>query len=224
MNTLIILVHGDDAPDVRSDEYRFAAAVQRAVTGSAAVAILRPGHADRLGNRSPGDPGLGAGDSYDPARTAAIEGAVARIKAGYPKARVVMVGDDGGAAIVADLAGLRPGLFDGMVLVGCPCSLPEWRAHMAKRAAGAGWGAPVASLDPLKAAGGIAPDLRAAVLVGAQDAVTPVKLSRAYAEALVLRGIATDYRIVPGEGHDLLNHAEVLAATQRLAASLPRRN
>ena len=43
------------------------------------------------------------------------------------------------------------------------------------------------------------------------------------AEALALRGIATDYRIVPGKGHDLLDDPEVLAATQRLAASLPRK-
>jgi acetyl esterase/lipase len=66
------------------------------------------------------------------------------------------------------------------------------------------------------------PGLRAAVLVGADDRITPVKFSRAYAEALTLRGIATDYRIVPGKGHDLLNDPEVLAATQRLAAALPR--
>jgi hypothetical protein len=56
-----------------------------------------------------------------------------------------------------------------------------------------------------------------------REAITPVKFSRASANALALRGIATDYRIVLRKGDDLLNDQEVLAAPQRLAASLPRK-
>jgi len=39
-----------------------------------------------------------------------------------------------------------------------------------------------------------------------------------------LRGIATDYRIVPGKGHALLDDPEVLAATTRLAAALAKKS
>ena len=92
---------------------------------------------------------------------------------------------------------------------------------MSKSSGDAGWKHWVRSFDPLKTAGGIPPTLRAAVLVGAEDQVTPVRFSRAYAEALTLRGIATDYRIVPDRGHDLLSDPAVLAATRRLAAELP---
>ena len=83
--------------------------------------------------------------------------------------------------------------------------------------------AAVDSLDPLKFAGGVSVTLRVAVLVGAEDRITPVELSRAYVEALTLRGIGTDYRIVPGKGHDLLGDPETLSALTRLAASLPEK-
>ncbi|RYD94631.1 MAG: hypothetical protein EOP61_21300 [Sphingomonadales bacterium] len=212
VRTLIIVVHGEGQPN----HYRFAQAAAAAVPASAAIALLRPGYTDGAGKISPGDRGAETGDNYTADRLDAVGDSIAALKQRYPNARTVLVGDSGGAVIAADLAGIRPGLFDGMVLVGCPCALPEWRKLMK-------WDGEVASLDPLKTAGGIMPGLRAAVLVGADDKIAPVKFSRAYAEALTLRGIATDYRIVPGKGHDLLDDAEVLAATQRLAASLPRK-
>ncbi|MCW3835420.1 alpha/beta hydrolase [Sphingomonas canadensis] len=223
VRTLVVVLHGDAAPGTRGDELAFAAASQQAVPDSAAVTILRPGYSDAKGNKSPGDPGNATGDSYDAPRLADVERTIARLRAAYPRARVVLVGDDGGAAIAANLAGLHPALVDGIVLAGCPCSLPEWRAHMAKRTGNKAWSAATASLDPLKTAGGVSPALRAAVLVGADDPLIPVRFARAYAESLVLRGVATDYRILPGKGHDLLGDPEVLAATVRLAASLPEK-
>ena len=212
VQTLIVVLHGEGQPD----HYRFAEAAARAVPASAAVAILRPGYADAAGKSSPGERGTETGDNYTAGHIGAVGDSIAALRQRYPNARTVIVGDAGGAVIAADLAGIRPELVDGMVLVGCPCTLPEWRKLMK-------WDGQVASLDPLQIAGGIRPGLRAAVLVGADDKITPVKFSRAYAEALTLRGIATDYRIVPGKGHDLLDDPEVLAATQRLAASLPRK-
>ncbi|MES2986291.1 MAG: alpha/beta hydrolase [Pseudomonadota bacterium] len=212
VRTLIVVLHGEGQPS----HYRFAQAAAAAVPGSAAVAILRPGYADAAGKASPGERGTETGDNYTADRIDAVGDSIAALRQRYPNARTLIVGDSGGAVIAANLAGIRPGLVDGMVLVGCPCALPEWRKLMK-------WNGEVASLDPLKTAGGIMPGLRAAVLVGAEDKITPVKFSRAYAEALTLRGIATDYRIVPGKGHDLLNDPEVLATTQRLAASLPRK-
>ncbi|WP_404338156.1 alpha/beta hydrolase [Sphingomonas sp. MMS12-HWE2-04] len=221
--TLIVVLHGDGDAAARSDHYRFAAEAARAVPESAAVALLRPGYGDARGNRSPGERGTDTGDNFTSDRIAAVGDAIVALRHRYGEARVVIVGDAGGAAIAANLAGIRPGLIDGMVLVGCPCTLPEWRALMKAQAPAGGWGSQVASLDPLKTAGGVAPSLRVAVLVGADDKVTPAALSRAYAEALALRGVATDYRIVPGKGHDLLNDPEVLAATTRLAAALPKK-
>ena len=213
VRTLIVVLHGDETPN----HYRFAKAAAQLIPGAAAIAILRPGYADEAGHSSPGESGA-AGDNYTPDRIAAVGDAIARLRARYPRAQTIVVGDAGGAAMAANLAGVRPSLIDGMVLVGCPCTLGEWRRHMNRASP-----AIAASLDPLKTAGGIQPALRAAVLVGADDKVTPIAFSRAYAEALTLRGIATDYRILPGRGHGLLDDPEVLAATQRLAAALPKK-
>ncbi|WP_240953681.1 lysophospholipase [Sphingomonas sp. G-3-2-10] len=221
VRTLIVILHGDGSPSIRTDEYAFAAAAVRAIPQSVAIAVLRPGYEDSRGKRSVGDRGSDTGDNYTGDRLGLVGDAILALKRRYPAARILVVGDEGGAAIAANLAGLRPGIFDGMVLVGCPCTLPEWRTHMARTTSNPAWSAPVTSLDPLKTAGGIRPGLRAAILVGADDKITPARFSRSYAEALSLRGIATDYRIVPGKGHDLLGDPEVLAATTRLAASIP---
>ncbi|WP_448663732.1 alpha/beta fold hydrolase [Sphingomonas sp. CJ20] len=219
VRTLIVVLHGDG----RVDHYGFAEAAARAIPGSVAVALLRPGYSDAGGHHSPGTHGTDTGDNYTPDHIAIVGDSIAALRRRYPQAHVVVVGDEGGAVIAANLAGMRPTLFDGMVLVGCPCTLPEWRRYMARKSPGSAWSAQVTSLDPLKTAGGILPSMRVAVLVGADDKITPIPFSRAYAEALTLRGIATDYRIVPGKGHDLLGDPEVLAATQRLAAALPKR-
>lgn len=221
VRTLIVVLHGDGGPETRSDHYRFAESVTQAIPNSAAVALLRPGYGDAAGNHSPGQAGLGFGDDYTQERIDAVAQSLGILRRRFATARLILVGDSGGAAIAADIAGMRPDLIDAMVLVGCPCALPEWRKGMQKQPHGAAWATPVASLDPLKTAGGVMPGLRAAVLVGADDKITPPPLSRAYAEALALRGIATDLRIVPARGHDLLNDPEVLAATTRLAAALP---
>jgi pimeloyl-ACP methyl ester carboxylesterase len=223
VRTLVIVIHANGAPGTRPDEIAFAQSAATAIPRSAVVALLRPGQQDSKGHVSPGDAGTGHGDDFAPWHIGRVETAILAEQRRYPQARTILVGDGEGAAIAANLAGLRPDMIDAMVLVGCPCALPEWRTHMAQRTRKAEWRAPVASLDPLKSAGGIRAGLRAAVLVGANDTTTPVKLSRAYAEALALRGIATDFRIVPGKGHDLLGDAETLSALTRIAAAFPEK-
>jgi pimeloyl-ACP methyl ester carboxylesterase len=224
VETLVMVLHGDGSTSARPDHAGFAAAAARAIPRSASVALLRSGYADATGRASSAERGSGNGDNYTPERIAMVGDSVDALRRRYPNARTILVGDSGGAAIAANLAAIRPDLVDGMVLVSCPCSLSEWRRHMQARAPEEQWNEAVGSLDPLKTAGGILGSLRAALLVGSDDAVTLVRFSRAYAEALTLRGVATDYRIVPGKGHDLLDDPEVLAATQRLAASLPRKS
>ncbi|PKP89934.1 MAG: hypothetical protein CVT77_16425, partial [Alphaproteobacteria bacterium HGW-Alphaproteobacteria-16] len=205
-----------------ADTSAFAAALAAAAPSSAVVTLLRPGYADPVGNVSPGTRGRGVGDDYTAERIAAVGDTIATLRSRHRRARIVAIGEGGGAAIVADLAGLRPGLLDGMVLVSCPCALPEWRRHMATRAKPpAPWREKVDSLDPLQTAGGVAPTLRAAILTGAKDSSALPRFSRSYAEALSLRGIATDFRILPDKGANILNDPQVIEASRRLAAALP---
>ena len=221
--TLIFIVHDDGDPGARSDEAAFAQAAVRAIPDTTSITLLRPGFRDAKGNASSGEHGTGKGDNFTADRLARLYARIEGMKRRSPNARVILVGDGGGAALVADLAGLHPEVAHAILLVGCPCALPEWRSHMADRTGDPAWKAVVSSLDPLKFAGGVSTTLRVAVLVGADDAVTPVALSRAYVEALTLRGIGTDYRIVPARGHDLLGDPETMSALTRLAATMPEK-
>ncbi len=221
---LYVVVHGDGQGGTAIDTTSFARSLALAEPGNAVVRLLRPGYADDAGNQSPGVRGMGVGDDYTPDRIAAVGDTIAALRARNRRARVVAIGEGGGAAIVANLAGLRPDLIDGMVLVSCPCALPEWRRYMAGREKPAQpWRDKVASLDPLQTAGGIAPDLRAALVSGADDKAVPAKFARSYAEALSLRGIATDFRILPNRASHILGDPDVVAASRRLAAALPRK-
>lgn len=219
--TLIVVLHGDAPFAKPSYQYDFARAAAAAVPGSVAVGLLRPGYEDPAGKRSPGVRGTTTGDNYTPDRIGAVVASIRQLQRRYRSARTILVGHSGGAAIAADLAGTYPGLIDGMILVSCPCELPEWRQHMKAVSPTPLWDQPVGSLDPIMLVGGIPAKLRTAVLVGSDDKTTPVAFSRAYAEALSLRGIATDYRIVPGKDHELLGDPEVIGALQRMAAALP---
>ncbi|WP_343518878.1 hypothetical protein [Sphingomonas sp.] len=221
--TLFVLVHGDGAAGTEIDISGFAKSLASAEPTSAVVRLLRPGYADGAGNQSPGARGAGAGDDYTSDRIAVVGDTIAVLRQRYRGARVVAIGEGGGAAIVANLAGLRSDLIDGMVLVSCPCALPEWRRYMAGREKpGDAWRAKIDSLDPLQTAGGIAPTLRAALISGADDKTVPARFARSYAEALSLRGIATDFRILPEQGSHVLSDPQVIEATRRLASALPR--
>lgn len=221
--TLLVVLHGDAPTEKPGYQYDFARTLAARIPESRVVALLRPGYEDPDGNRSPGDRGLTTGDNYTLDRLDAVSDSLRRLRARYPHARLILIGHSGGAAMAADLAGTRPELIDGLLLAACPCSLPEWRQHMKARMPSAPFDQPVRSLDPLQTVGGAPLDLRAALIVGADDPITPPKFSRAYAEALALRGIATDYRVLPGKGHEILDDPEVLSAAERLAAALPRK-
>ncbi len=218
VRTLVLVLHGDGDGLVPADFVQAAHRIADAVPGTRAVALLRPGYRDAAGNASPGERGGIGGDSYTADRIAVVADSIAAWRARYPQARTVLVGQSGGAAMAAALAGLRPGLVDGIVLAGCPCMLPEWRRYRAKRG-GRDFSIPVTSFDPLMTVGGVAPSTRVTLLVGADDAETPQRFSRAYAEALALRGIATDYRVLPGRGHELLADGDLIDAVRRIAAA-----
>ncbi len=222
--TLYVVVHGDGVR-TKIDTSAFAKTLAATEPASAVVRLLRPGYSDGAGGQSPGTRGASGTDDYSAERIAAVGDAIAALKTRYRRARVVAIGEAGGAIVVANLAGLRPGLLDGIVLVSCPCALPEWRKYIAAREPDEPrWKEKLVSLDPLQTAGGIQPGLRAAILIGGADTRVPARFSRSYAEALSLRGIATDFRIIPDRTAPVLDDPQVIEAARRLAAALPRRS
>lgn len=222
VRTLIVLLHGDSADTPPSYQYSAARAFAAAVPDSAVVALLRPGYTDGAGHQSPGERGLATGDNYTADRIAAVAEAILDLRHRYKHARVILAGHSGGAAIAANLAGMYSGRVDGLLLVSCPCMLKEFRAGMKKRMPDTPFDQPVSSFDPMGTVGGVAPTTRAAIVVGQKDEIAPPKLSRGYAEALTLRGIATDFRIVPNQGHEILEDPETIAALRQLAQALEK--
>ncbi|WP_235513255.1 MULTISPECIES: alpha/beta hydrolase [unclassified Sphingomonas] len=224
VRTLVLVLHGDGDGEVPASFAGSAQHLADAIPHARVVALLRPGYHDAAGHHSPGSRGGIGGDAYTADRIAAVADTIRSWRTRYPQARTILVGQSGGAAMAAALAGLRPGLVDGAVLAGCPCMLPEWRKFRAKQGHG-GFAVPVASFDPLMTVGGVAPATRIALLVGADDGDTPQRFSRPYAEALALRGIATDYRVLPGRGHELLDDPDLIDAVRRMSADpAPRQN
>ncbi|TKD52219.1 alpha/beta hydrolase [Sphingomonas baiyangensis] len=214
----MVLVHDDDRSGVAPDYAAFARAAVARVPGSAFVTVLRPGYGDKAGRRSAGETAGAHGNGYTRDRIEQVAASIEVLRRRYPNARTVLIGDGGGAAIVANLAGLRPMLADAMLLAACPCALPEWRTMMAKT--DPAFAQPVQSLDPLQTVGGVAPGLRAAIVVGEDDKVTPPALSRTYAEALALRGIATEFTRLPGQDHEILDDPVLLQILAELAEAV----
>lgn len=221
VRTLVVVLHADsDASIPPADS--FAQATARALPGSMTIALRRPGYADAAGRRSPGERGRGNGDGYTRERVGEVARSLIALRKRYRRANLILAGEGGGAALAANLVGIYPTLADGLLLASCPCALPEWRRAMAKREPGTGFDQPVTSLDPLQTIGGVPAAMRAVVLVGGDDKTGLARFSRTYAEALALRGIAVDFRILPGRGSEsILADREVSEALKRLATSLP---
>jgi pimeloyl-ACP methyl ester carboxylesterase len=223
VRTLAVVLHADGDTSI-APAYSFTEATAKALTGSTSIALLRPGYADTTGRRSPGERGRANGDGYTRERVGEVARSLIALRKRYRRAKLILIGEGGGAAIAANLVGIYPTLADGLLLVSCPCALPEWRRTMAKRSPNAGFDQPVTSLDPLQTIGGVSPALRAAVLVGADDPAGLARYSRTYAEALALRGIAVDFRILPARPSSaVLSEPEVADALKRLATSLPEK-
>lgn len=221
VRTLVVVLHGDADTSI-APTYSFAQSTAGVLSGSTTIALLRPGYADETGRRSPGERGAGNGDGYTRERIGEVARSLIDLRKRYRRANIILVGEGGGAALAANLVGIYPTLADGVLLASCPCALPEWRRAMARQQPGSGFDQPVDSLDPLQTIGGVPAALRAAVLVTGDAPNGLARYSRTYAEALALRGIAVDFRLLPKANEDsLLADPELTAALQRLASSLP---
>lgn len=213
--TAVVILHDDVAGDAPVDRAALAERAAAAVPAGAAVLLLRPGYAAPDGTRSDGERGDGIGDGYGPDAIRLVGESLRSIRAKYADARIVLLGEGGGAALAANVASARPQLVDAMLLVDCPCALPEWRKARARK--DKRFAAPVDSLDPLQTAGGIMSRTR----VGMLSREDMSRYARPYAEALALRGIATEYRETTDPAATTLDDPELLDMLSRLARPAP---
>jgi pimeloyl-ACP methyl ester carboxylesterase len=215
VQNLIVIVHADLPEGQPVDYAAFARRAAEAVPGGASVVLMRPGYAGADGATSPGIRNRGIGDGYSADAARQLGRSVQALRARYRHAKIILVGDGGGAVIAANLAAMQPALVDSMMLIGCPCALPEWRKLMAR--GDRAFAESVDSLDPLQTVGGLASHARVAVVSGGDKARVPARIVRLYAEALALRGIAVDYRQLDADGPALLEDPEITVLLARLA-------
>ncbi|QCK87424.1 alpha/beta hydrolase [Phreatobacter aquaticus] len=191
--TLAVFVHGDVSSGGPADYmYRYAQSFAAGRRDVAAVALLRPGYYDRVGNRSAGSDG-GRRDTFDAGSIRTIAGAIRELKAKYGAQRVIALGHSGGAGVLGVIAGNSGGLLNGVVLASCPCDVQAWRAS---RGSGRGF----SSLSPVDYISGVPSSTAIVAVTGAGDTNTRPALAEDYVARARAAGRNARVEIVAG-GH-----------------------
>lgn len=192
--TLAIYFHGD-VPSGRPVDFSFGIAKAVAIRGANAVVLIRPGFRG-AGRRSSGS---ATHDQFWFARRGIDEiesmgEAVARLKAYHRAKRLVLMGSSGGALIAGVLLGLRPDLVDAVLLISCPCDVPQLLFEK-------GFRSPDFTQSPHKWLEKANPKAKIVAVSGSADRTTPPQLVEQYIEAAKARGHDAQLLIVPGGGH-----------------------
>ena len=219
--TLVLVLHGD-LLDASPPTYHYVFSQRAAAARDNVIvaAVLRPGYADEVGDRSDGERGLLVGDNYTAEVVDVIAGVISDLRPRFGASRVVVVGHSGGAAIAAALLGRHPAASDGALLVACPCNVAAWRRHMHSVRGGDEWLGPVDAVSPITVVEHVSPSVRVRMVVGADDETAPEELTVEYAEALQARAVDVAVTVAPGLGHNILLRPIVLAELQQLIASV----
>lgn len=186
---MAVFLHGDVSSG-RSADYMLSSAQRfvNDVPGAHAVVLLRPGYFDRDGRVSAGSD-CGRRDCYTETVVAVVSAAIATLKLRFGIRTIYALGHSGGSAILGNLIGRQPRLFNGVVLTSCPCDIRAWKP---------GW---KDSLSPLDVADQIPKDLAVIAVTGRGDENTAPAIARRYVD--VLKAAGRDATLILIEGtHD----------------------
>ena len=192
--TLAIYFHGD-VPSGRPVDFVFGIAKAVAVRGANAVVLIRPGFRG-AGRRSSGTATHDQFSFMSRGRDEieSIGVAVARLKAHHRAKRLVLMGSSGGALIAGVLLGLRPDLVDAVLLISCPCDVPQLLFEKGRSSS-------EFTQSPHKWLEKANPKAQIVAISGSADRNTPPHLVEQYIEAAKARGHDAQFLIVPGGGH-----------------------
>ena len=169
--TIVIYLHGDTGHR-KVGSYMVDEASNVAESNSViGVAILRPGVADKHGNRSPGVQDA-SDDNKTPQNNAAVANTIKYLKGKYKASRVVGVGHSGGSIMLASIIGLYPNLLDAVVLASTVCDIPPYRI---KRKGVNRW---TRSQSAKNYAQNISPDTVIRIITGELDGNTLVEFAK----------------------------------------------
>lgn len=208
---LIITLHGDVSGSKSAPAdymYQFASLLSRRHPEATVVGMLRPGYFDSEGRQSPGT-NYERWDQYTAQNNKAVADTIRNLKAVLNPKRVVVLGHSGGAAQLANVIALHPGVVDGAVLIACPCDLVQWRINRRPMAR---------SQSPIKYVDKVPKTTKVAAITGENDGNTTPLLARKYVEALQNLGIDATVEIVANAGHNDLTRKRtaIFAGLDRL--------
>lgn len=213
---LVFVIHGDAPFSKPGNQYVMAKNIATANKNTISIGILRPGYTDAEDITSNGVRGLTTGDNYTPENIDAIAEVINKLKSIYHPRKTVIAGHSGGAALAGDIIGTYPALSDAAVLVSCPCNVPKFREHMKELQNNPIWSAEVKSISPVDVAEKINEIEEVVLIIGEQDDVTPIALSREYYEKLKLLQRNVQLILIPGVGHEILLSTQVLDAVNEI--------
>ena len=156
-------------------------------------ALVRPGYTGEAGQKSPGS-NFGRRDQYTSKNNKLVAQTIQNLAKETGSTKIIGIGHSGGAAQLGAISGMYPGLMDSVILVSCPCNLPEWRRVRGKSP----WRR---SKSPHIYIDDIALDTRIVAVVGLDDTNTFPKLSQDYVAAAQQHGLAATYVPVSGASH-----------------------
>ncbi|MEM7438476.1 MAG: alpha/beta hydrolase [Pseudomonadota bacterium] len=193
-NKVVVVLHGDVSRGGPADyHYAFAKQIASRNKGVTAIALLRPGYADRKGQKSGGS-NSGRRDHYTKRNNDMVAQALSAIKKQYGAKRLIVVGHSGGAAQAGVILGRYPGLISGAVLVSCPCNIPAWRA--AKNASA--WSR---SQSPHRFVKNIRRGTPVVLITGSKDTNTKPNLAQDFAAKAKAAGARASFVSANGAGH-----------------------
>jgi pimeloyl-ACP methyl ester carboxylesterase len=190
------MLHGDvSSGGPASYHFPFAQRIATENPGVAVAALVRPGYPDGAGNTSVGN-NFNRIDQYTAENMDIMAGAIRALKRETGASRVIAIGHSGGAATVANILARDPGLIDAAGLLACNCNIAAWRQGRQP------W---VRSIDPYRLADQVPMTARVIGMTGANDVNAFPSQKKSYIDRLAARGIAADFVIVPGAGHNSID-------------------
>lgn len=151
------------------------------------VEMSRPGYRNWRGNQSSGSAQWAGWAPVS--ETDVVADGVRNLVEYYAVGRLILMGQSGGAAYAAVIAGRHPGLVDIAILHGCPCDYTQMDVN----------GYNVA-INPQSYADGVPQETYVVAINGRDDTYTPWRPVRNYIEFLQERGVPAKMILTDG-GH-----------------------
>lgn len=210
-DTLVVVLHGDLSSGGPAD-YIFDVAAEAAKLKAVGIAMVRPGYTGD-GRKSSGTPSRRQRrfERFTGRELDSIAAAIAALKSLHKAKRVVVIGHSGGALISGVLLGRAAPLINSVILISCPCNVPEWRESNDWR--------PLENAEsPDKYLTNVPKSAQIFALTGERDSNTDPRFAKEYVAKAKELGLNASFTLIPGAGHNfnsIKKQPEVFDALRR---------